>query len=476
MDAALKIPEILLLIFEVLESGSLANASLVSSSWAPLALSIKWTKTLITLTQLVQAFRRARPLTVINDSQTSPACSQLDQGDPGYSRSIPTASYTRSMPTAGHMRPMSRTDFLAFSSKIQRFSVENALWSAATFSKEEIREIEELLQGRAFMPNLREVAFERRPNDETAALLLGGGLRIETLEAGPRYSVESVAPYPVERWTQMLHRARLRRLKLYTKLPSDPVDLTQLRHLHHLDICNEFSVADDKWWLTLAKCENLRTLNLNLDIIHLPATSHPTAFFPMLESLSISTKQPTALRLILYSSMPSLSALRVVEGLESPDLGQLVTHLERESPYLDDLDLHVRADVPSLLGKAIPALLANLKLKKLALSSVVHIQSDPAHKEALPLEYWVPLLAKLDSFCLSVFFTRQTRNGTPAPCHTHIGTKETPVATVKCVNGWKRLHDKIKEYRTVLDPPFLDKCTYFGRAREQSWKLLPLDT
>ncbi|KAG8898850.1 hypothetical protein FRB99_007123, partial [Tulasnella sp. 403] len=372
---------------------------------------------------------------------------------------------------------MPYTEFLVFTSKIQRL-INEAIESRGApddFWEEEIREIEKLLQGRAFLPNLREVVFERCPRDKTAAIVLGGSLRIETLEVGSQYDFVPAGLYPVEGWIQRLHRAKLRRLKLYAQIPSVVIDLTRFGHLRHLELCNESSVASYEWWLMFSQCQNLRTLDLRLNTIDQPPTSRPSVSFPMLESFDINTTRSDTLWFLLNSTMPSLLTLKLADGVESSDLHTLVAHLQQHSPKLEDLDSCIHADITSFFWDTVPALLANLKLRKLSLSGLINTNAIPAHQEDLPLEHWTPLLVNLDSFRLSILLRHQTQAphyGTPTTSLVRTVPKAS-VATVKCRNGWGRLRERVDKYRmkgfSVAD------VIICGEERKQTWELAPFD-
>ncbi|KAG8888931.1 hypothetical protein FRB99_004042, partial [Tulasnella sp. 403] len=147
MHTALKIPELVLMVLDMIDPRLLRGISLVCSSWAPLALSTKWRKSLISFEKFIAIFRRIdRPSSLAANKATS---------------DYPYHWIGRKAPP-----PISWSEFTLFTHNIQRFVVDTAYNDNGEIledlSESDIQDIKEHLQGQPLLPNLREVVCWRR--------------------------------------------------------------------------------------------------------------------------------------------------------------------------------------------------------------------------------------------------------------------------------------------------------------------------
>ncbi|KAG8894767.1 hypothetical protein FRB99_001005 [Tulasnella sp. 403] len=377
MHAALKIPEILLLVFDALDTEWLTSTSLVCIPWSPLALLTKWRKSQISLWQLME---------LLQESSTS------------------------------------TDDFLLFSQKVQKLTIDTEL------STRQAEWIKETLQDRVFLPNLRNLSISSRCTTEcTATLFLEGCPRIEG------FTVDLPNIDEVNLLEGMLkalrNAATFRHLDLTTSLPSTPRSFTQLNHLQYLRIYDREATLDHAWWLMFSEYPDLRTLELSVQaIMHLSTTQPTVTTFPHLQFLTVYSRKPFLSSSLLYSTMPSLSELTVTHGLGGPEFCELMEYLKQHSPALQKLWVDVCDDAIFLMGDSIPSSLAGCQLKDLTLVGHADTSAVPRVGEPLLLEHWATLVENIESFKLFVSF----RDGfIKEPFGVPIVVDETPVMVLE---------------------------------------------
>ncbi|KAG8900123.1 hypothetical protein FRB99_006219 [Tulasnella sp. 403] len=319
---------------------------------------------------------------------------------------------------------MSTADFLAFSHKIQKLLIDREFplpGDDAAFqelSKQEIRDMNMLLQGRALLPNLRDIDYRNPSFGDTVGMALETSSRIGTFKAYIPTTPHTPPPPP--------DRERL--------------DLRDDGH----------TPASYGWWLMLSECKELRTLYLTLKLMPRLPVSHPRVSFHSLQSLTICS--PSALWLLLHSTIPLLSELVVASnGMGSGGFSNLTGHLKQHSPYLKALSipcLHV--DSTFLMDDSIPALLADFKLRELSLRGVVDTTILPDDRKTFILEHWAPLLDNLDSFGFDLRFLIRGRIS--------VATEETLVAILKCAK-------RLKQLRIAVDK--FEPCRFVGRLEKE---------
>ncbi|KAG8907772.1 hypothetical protein FRB99_002271 [Tulasnella sp. 403] len=407
MHAALKIPEIILLIFDALDRNFLVNTSLVCSTWAPFALSTRWRMTQIRLKDLIPRPRE-------------PSISAVDMDSPLLA---------------------SWADLPLFSIKVQNLTIDTDM------SHGEAERIKESLRGRAFLPNLRRVLVRYYPPHESiATLILGGSARIEALLLG---SPNGGGLQPVEKWVQLLHPNAVRQFQFFIPVPSAPFDLARFHRLRDLEIYDveEVVTLDYEWWPTLSGLRDLRTLILETKTIIRPPTTLSTITFPLLESLTIELLETGALWLLLHSTMPSLLELITrTQFLKGPEFCELMAHLKQHSPRLVNLSVNVGVDVTFLMGTSIPTALAGFRLQQLDLAGHVDTATVPEDRVTFILqEHWTKMLENLESFSLLVSFLDETEFG---KADVPLATEDTLVAILKSANKLKRLAIEVDGFDT----------------------------
>ncbi|KAG8900606.1 hypothetical protein FRB99_005951 [Tulasnella sp. 403] len=415
MHPVLKIPEILLLIFDVLDPAVLKDVSLVCSSWAPLALSKKLENSPIQLHKLLSVFvLTVRPLL---STATQASTSQ-------------NLSHVQSTPNAFD-------NFLLFCHKIRKLAIKPPLDLRAR----ELQVLKTYLQGRALLPNLRDIRCQWVGSlGKTAGVVLGGSSRIQTFTGFLMdNSPDNPSPTLTEKWAQLLHdRPSLWRLELHGALPVSPIDFTRFRRLQHLELGGSNTISYE-WWIMLSRCQDLHTLSLNAGTETLPTTWSSTVSFPYLKSLTIRSP----IGLLLHSTMPLLSMLRMEEHMDSADLRTLTAHLKRHSPCLNALHTAlrgIRVDSAFLTDGSIMVSLADLDLRDLSLSGIINPTAIPDDRSTFIIEHWARFLENLTSFTLSTSFQKPRHACVP------VATEETLVAILKCAKRLTSLDIKIDEF------------------------------